>query len=482
MIDKNNIDEAWRQRLEQAEVPAPAFVWPAVERELRKKKRGYPFFWLAFALVSVGGFIQHRNLGTKNIAASIPVQSLVTKADQGLALAKPESASGIESGVAQGDNTAGPTTARPVSVQKTVVPKPNFSTKNSPLTKPAVQQLNFVEVQVDKSINRIDKTPASVEPLEFASESTLYGKNPELVLVGQSPNASNKPNAFTQAPAALLLSDLKPLEYWDKITLPSIKSNQNVKRFAPRKRKSKYCYDFTRNTSVWMFDAYFGPSLAQKNLSTSAEYGTYLKHRLNSEENSLSFNAGLRANFIFNQNMMLRTGAHFERINEVFQFIDPKYTKYSVEIYVDNNGNTRVDTVGVEFGQNYVKTFNRLSLVDIPVQGAYELRFGRGGVSLNAGLSFNMLFHKRGGVRTIDGESWAPFTPGKPDAIEMFRPRLGMSFMGSVQWFYYIEPRSRVFLETYHRNIFGSVTLLSHPVTQRYNISGLRMGVSRIID
>ena len=53
MEQPNNIDQFFRERLQSAEVPPPAFVWPNVERELRQRRRRF-FFWLWFGLGLTG--------------------------------------------------------------------------------------------------------------------------------------------------------------------------------------------------------------------------------------------------------------------------------------------------------------------------------------------------------------------------------------------------------------------------------------------
>lgn len=42
---EQHIDQAFQRRLRDASVPPPAFVWPAVEKELRKRKRKLLVWW-----------------------------------------------------------------------------------------------------------------------------------------------------------------------------------------------------------------------------------------------------------------------------------------------------------------------------------------------------------------------------------------------------------------------------------------------------
>jgi len=138
------------------------------------------------------------------------------------------------------------------------------------------------------------------------------------------------------------------------------------------------------------------------------------------------------------------------------------------------------DTIGIEYGTNYLKTYNRYAMLDIPLQAALELRSGATGVSLNLGGSVNVLFEKRGSMLDTTGKP-ASFTPGS-GPNEVFRTSLGLSLMGSIQWFYHLNPRTRVFVEPYYRHILDPVTRPELSYEQSYGVGGVRLGLTRIFD
>ena len=174
----------------------------------------------------------------------------------------------------------------------------------------------------------------------------------------------------------------------------------------------------------------------------------------------------------------LRGVGHMER----FEYADPNYKEVNIRqrsVLINGTWQTVSDT-SVSYGEHYTKTYNRFGMLDIPLQMGLEVRNRRSGVSLQAGASINVLFWKRGSILDMT-EQPASFAPADGE-IEVFRPRTGLSISGSVQWFYHLRPRLRVFAEPYFRQVLRPVTIDSHPVEQRYGIGGIRLGLTKILD
>jgi hypothetical protein len=260
------------------------------------------------------------------------------------------------------------------------------------------------------------------------------------------------------------------------------------KNFSPKTFKAlgkskkvvpRLCYDFDRHPSAWLIDAYAGPSLAQRSLTSRLEDRPYLNQRLSTESQRLAMNGGIRASLMFNRNLLVRTGLHYNQITEVFEYIDPAYVKYHIVATVVN-GMTKIDTVGVEYGEHYQKVYNRYTTLDIPLMVGVEMRRGRSGVSINAGASFNIWFRKSGAI--IDPLSSKPARFDAEGALEdkVFRQGTGVSACASIQWYYHLGPHFRVFAEPSFRQILRPVSLKTHPVEHRYSIIGLKLGATRI--
>ncbi len=250
---------------------------------------------------------------------------------------------------------------------------------------------------------------------------------------------------------------------------------------APIKKKApKKCYDFHSNRQAWLFDAYTGPSFVNKTLNTgNPEYKSYVQDRLNTERRDWAFHAGVRASYLFAEHFLVRAGLHYEQFVEQFEYIDPNYIQYNISVtqkFINGAWVTVMDTTDIRYGANYVKTYNRFCLLDIPLQAALELRSGATGVSLNLGGSVNVLFRQNGSMLTTDGK------PADFEHYNIFQPKVGLSLLGSIQWYYHLTPRTRVFAEPYYRHILEPVNRSAYPVDQSYGIGGVRLGLTRILN
>ena len=448
-FDPNQLDDIFRQRLHDAEAPPPAFVWPNVARELQKRKRRRFFLWLfAFGIAGAGlwamfapqmvhspvagNTTQAVSKDKKETApATLPVPSEYPK--QGSAEADAE---GTSLGEANG-------TARKPAIEKR-------SAKGSDL-----QPVPPVESQVD-ILNGSD----------ILTDVSVSSQNEQVIPV-QSDLTGLLP-LETTAP--------EPLVFSRKNDFPRVKISIH------KKKDPKYCYNFTEHPNAWMIDAYAGPSFNKRTLeATDPSFESYAQMRRATEQTDWSFNAGLRGSLLLDRHFLIRTGLHYEQLTEVFEYADPSYVKYIVEIINQPGEPTIIDTVDVEYGENYVKTYNRFGMLDVPVELGAELRSGRFGLSLNAGLSFNILFWKRGTILSPNNQP-TPFTPGEKGATDVFRTRTGLSATGSAQLFFHMNPTVRVFTEPYYRKTLKPVTLEGQQVEQRHSNWGVKIGMTKILD
>lgn len=492
MEQHSDIDKLLRSRLYDAEAKPPAFVWANVEHALRKKKRRV-FFWIFSAVCAAGAvfgswFLLDNTTATNQLAAinNLP-QTVLMPAD-----AVNSAASG---------NTATDQITENPSIE-------TLGAKNAIRSELPAQKtrthLNTTQSSSHRIVFQTESTPKQGFPIVsdvksptlVATESPNAGiisgaADPETIQLSDPENqafiksglplsnqlAPTRPTSLNTLPLAF-----KPLLFGPKLTQPGSVPFKIIRH----KKEQKACYDFGKHPKVWMVDAYIGPSFAFKELSTNnPEFKHYLKRRQDTERRDWAFNAGLRGTLMLEQHFMLRFGLHYDQMTEVFELIDPNSIIVDVQYTTtfDANGNPIIvaDTTGVRYGENYFKSYNRFGMLDIPLQLGVELRKGRMGFNINAGLSFNILFWKQGAYVTPGG-SPRYFTPGGKNTTEIFRARTGLSAIGSVQWFYHLQPKLRVFAEPYFRQIVQPVNLKTHPVGQRYGVGGIRFGITKILD
>ncbi len=478
MEQPNHIDELLRQRLRDASALPPAFVWPRVEAALRKRRRRILFFWLFAAGITGTGLLgwwlkqeQHPNL---------PFAGQNMPSEQSAEKATPAVSPAADAVRATGNKPERSAVERVKNRQDAILPVED--------TAPAVSaQRKRSMVHTKGQLN--EQTPAASSGLKPLQQTTS-----SIAQAAEMPADNTAANQPTEAipttdVLSLLTSHLSPLtSHFSPLTSHfSLLTSRPLipdKRIIRNKKETRNCYDFAEHPNVFLLDAYTGPSLTRKEMRTGPDNQPYLAQRRNTETRDWSFSAGVRGSLLLDRHFLLRSGLHYDQITEVFEFIDPN----SVEVTIRQttqiiNGQpvTVIDTLGVEYGEQYLKTFNRFGMLDVPLEVGVELRNGRTGVSLNGGIALNVLFWKRGAILSpVDGQP-AYFTPGN-GTVDVFRAKAGLSAIGSVQWFYHLRPRLRVFAEPYVRMVLRPVNIPGHPVEQRYGMMGLNVGVTRIFD
>lgn len=457
MQPQSELDHFFRQRLYDAEAPPPAFVWDNVERALRRRRRRF-FLWLFAAGLLGSGLLAtwfwtrppQPGLQTTRLGKTAPAET----------------------------SSPGPTAVLPAEN-----PSATGAAAATPLPSPEQPALQAREPR-SRTARTAHLNAPVILPRPVVAPPVAPAGNPFSENISVETPAATPPLAAQNQRFASLLA--LPAHYTPRFGRPDFPENHfKIPPARKRKPKKKNCYDFEKQASVWLLDAYAGPSLARKTLRADEDNLPYLNRRLATEHGDwFAYNAGLRASWLFNRNFLLRAGVHYEQFTEVFEFIDPNSVTVTVEYrteVVNGVPVTIADTVGVDFGENYVKTYNRFGLLDIPVAAGVELRRGNAGLNLNAGASLNLLFWKRGDIIAPGADVPVAFTPGQ-NGLEVFRPRVGLSLSGSVQFFYHLRPRLRVFAEPYYRHVLQPVNQVGHPVEQRYNIVGIRLGMTKIVD
>lgn len=472
MENQNHIiDEIFRQRLHDSEVPPPPFVWPAVEQELRKRRRKMAFLWF-------GSF------GVVAATAILLWHSDLWNASQGSQL----SATSQEISVT-GHSSPNPQEILPGSDQNSMENR----TADMPAANIADRETEQISAEADRNAAAQRSNKGNhIQPQAKQNESTT--KN----IPAAQNSAENKPiayqiaeesGAFTPVLNSFELLGVQALAIVssDAATQAGLAPKTYKSHSRKKKQQPKVCYDFARHPNAWLVDVYAGPSLAQRSLTSRVDDTPYLNQRLATERRSLAYNAGVRASLMFNSNFLVRTGLNYEQITEVFEFIDPTSVTYILKF---TPGDPIPDTLGVQYGENYLKTYNRYGMLDVPMMVGIEMRRGRTGFSINAGLMANILFRKSGVIMDPNTQEPARFGPipdnpkaaGPKNSVSepVFRSNLGLSANASIQWYWHLSPNFRVFAEPSFRQVLRPVTLGSHPVEQRYSIMGLRLGATRI--
>jgi hypothetical protein len=495
MGQQPNIDDLFRGRLYDAEATPPPFVWSNVEAALRKRRRR----WFLFSLLALGfagaGFWYVHTLsagtpmsaetGIVELRASNPAHSgapenALSKAQ---AATVPEPASKILT-APQASAVAKMLKAKSPG-QRAGIPQKHLLGK--PVKADFFENTAQNESTPDK-LSRIDGIVPDAAPAGTQQPANNPETAQKAIALSRAAYHPNRADADAEVAPEVPLFLVRDFDRLPLETTPiGFTMKHQLERVAPALKKGKEprrCYSFAKDTRALLLDVYGGPSLARKELTVAnAENNNYLQQRLRTEKQDWAFNAGVRATYVFQRNLLFRGGLHYDQNVEIFEHFDPNSVKVVVEYRTRMIGNqkiTETDTISIDYGEEYIKSYNRFGMLELPLMLGMELRAGNTGLSLNGGASVNLLFWKRGAMLGPDGKpAW--FSKDRQE-IDVFRSNTGLSLVGSVQWFWHLRPRLRVFAEPYARHILKPISIPGYPVQQRGGFWGLKVGFTKIVD
>jgi len=431
---EEELDKQWKERLQNASVPPPAFVWPEIERALQRKKRRVIGWWSAgSAAVLLTGLLWYR--------AAVPVSS------------------------------------------EQVAPAPTVATEKATLaaadhTAVVAEAVAIPPAKSHEKVNVVDKMDLSLQSV-VAEEIFPLARfvQPEGRKDGSLPTVLDRQEKGT---SLSLLAGRSPKSLLrEQPSLPGWPSGVIRKR----KEQTGQCYDFSENRRAWLVEGYLGPLYSKKQLETTGnpEQVVYRDRRRATEGPGWGFTLGGRAAYLFSEKYLFSAGLDYQQFSEVFEYADPSSIEYIIKQVLDVSTNTwKIDTIDINFGEERTRVFNRFGLVDVPVSMGYEWRAGRMGVRLQGGGAANLFFWKRGAI--LDPQTGVPgyFTPAK-GTQSVFRVRAGLSWHAGVQWFWHLAPKTRVFVEPTFRQQLTPLSVTTHPLEQRAQNWSLRVGFSKII-
>lgn len=238
-----------------------------------------------------------------------------------------------------------------------------------------------------------------------------------------------------------------------------------------------------RNGPSWYVDVYGSPDYAFRTLSANADNAGYAAIRDSTEKSLYAFSAGARVSMIWQSGFAFRAGVHYAQINERFDYLNPKETQTTtVNVIVDtliNGPDTTFvwDTLSItQTGTRIKKTYNYYRFVDIPLIVGYEMHFNDWTINLNGGVLINLVASQKGDfLDPIDRP--VTFTTGAANGYKAFKGNAGLSVYASVGFLYQLNDRLQLMLEPHFRHYLASLSESSYLLQQRYNSTGILIGL-----
>jgi hypothetical protein len=472
-MNSQEFDDKFKNRVQNAESTPPAFVWNNVEKALRQPKRKPPFFWFlngaAFLLISglvLSAYLKTGETKQKDtISDKISQQELLLMSKDEVQFSVKEKANIITSVIGAS------------SSEKTALSSTNNFVENEPFidTKHDINKINPLINK--KSVAKSESIFTGIILNSTTETNHFVTYNTEKTDENQTTLASS--NQLTPKGTKDTNFDLLPLSNPNLGVFP--RPYLNIEPIKPfwRRKNNRDCYHFSGRKSVWMLEGYVSPLLMQRALSSpSASEQGKINQRNATESKSFAMSAGLRAVAVVGQ-FTFKAGLNYNQFTEVFSYSNPNYIDIHIRrVFINGEW---VETQSTEYGEKVVKSYNRFYLLDVPVTSGFELRKGRIGLGINAGISANIFFGKRGTILNND-QLPMPFTPSSPNNQKVFKSTVGLSVLGSAQAFYHYNAKTRFFVEPSYQGILKPVTLANYPIEQRYQIWGLKLGIAKILD
>jgi hypothetical protein len=469
-MSHEEFDKSVQNRVGNTEITPPAFVWQNVEEAIRQRKKKRAFFWwMGGSAALLAGFSLFYNFGHQQTSSN-EAFLIAVNAKQ-------------ESFVATTSNYVKP------------VIDVNNAASNTEVVAPIE---NSTSLNNKKSNQNKAKSPSFTSNKDLVRQNAEFQKKANDFLQSM-PNELISDQIILNAPnpsenSVLLnneISQKRTDKQIDLLAQKSILLDKNPKPYLNinpikpfwRKKNNRSCYDFSGKNAVFMLEGYVSPLLVQRSLTANTSVGTeqgLIEKRNTTESNSFAMSSGVRAAAIWGP-FIFRAGVNYNQFTEIFSYKNPNWLNVTTHFgYVDGKL-VEIAPPTIEYGEKFIKSYNRFYFLDVPLLAGVEMRKGKVGLSLNGGISMNAFFGKRGAVLTANDEI-ITVNPTKPTDEKIFKSNVGLSALGSVQTFYHYNARTRLFVEPTFQGILKPVTSANYALEQRYQMWGLKMGVARILD
>ncbi|GJM33064.1 MAG: hypothetical protein DHS20C18_20650 [Saprospiraceae bacterium] len=264
-----------------------------------------------------------------------------------------------------------------------------------------------------------------------------------------------------------------------KLEMPALDALQTSSVSAFKFTDPTDCAKF--NKRPWRFFATFGGAidLARRQLTPKdPDAAAYVATREGTELPFYTFTFDARVSVTSPIGLALTTGLDYTQINEKFDFLDPhaERTEIITNEYGPNGEILGTDTVLI-FGQREKITYNRYRILDIPLLVGYELDFSHFSLEMKGGILLNIISRQKGDFLSPDDLQPISFTNDEPDAYPAFKQNIGLGYYGGISFNYKMNAGYQISFEPFFRVYPKSFTKEAFPVSQKYFLTGLQLGL-----
>lgn len=353
-------------------------------------------------------------------------------------------------------------------------PPLELPTQQAGLVPPVQDMIKKDKKQSPAATSRI----AAVTVLEEATEQQLKGI--DQTNVPGSPDAPKIP-AIASAEANGKAQEITASASLTQLESPATKSLSTPLtklEFTPLQIPETGCARFSEGRPAIFLAVTGGPSLAQRTFSArSEEYLEYAQQRSNTESTRLSYGASARLSIVFPWGGAIRSGIGYTQLNEQLVYRNSKVRQTTItEIYGPNGEVIGTDTSFIT-ENTILKYNNQHRLIDIPLQLGYEVRYNKVTLAANAGVNLNVAYANKGSYLGPRNLLPTRFDNDDPNVEPIYKTKVGMSWQASLGLHYQLNDHLDLMAEPYLRYYPDSFTLNDYPLSQKYLVGGIGVGL-----
>ncbi|PHN04975.1 hypothetical protein [Flavilitoribacter nigricans] len=238
------------------------------------------------------------------------------------------------------------------------------------------------------------------------------------------------------------------------------------------------CARFSEGRPAIFLAVTAGPSLLNRTFSSkSDEYLDYANQRSTTETPQLSYGATARLSIVFPWGGAIRSGVGYTQFNERMVYRNSKVRQTTItDIYGPNGEVIGSDTTYL-YEDTVLKYGNRHRMIDIPFQLGYEVRYNKVTLAANAGVNLNVAYSGEGSY--LGPRDLLPTRFDNDDtALEpVYKTKVGLSWQASLGLHYQLNDRLDLMAEPYLRYYPESFTRSDYPLSQKYLVGGVGLGL-----
>jgi len=206
----------------------------------------------------------------------------------------------------------------------------------------------------------------------------------------------------------------------------------------------------------------------------------YLQNRKDTETSLDAVRIGLDLRWQHKSGFYIKPGVEYEQINERFDYVFTRDTVLDqadqiVATVYDING-TPSDSIGTaRVVERYTldkEIYNRYHSIDIPILIGYASQKNKFGWFVEGGASMNLWFKARGQIVDFAGSDIR-----LTDNADLFKPRTGISLIGSIGLSYQLTEQFNLSLSPSIKYHLGSISSDENLIDQKYTNVGLQLGL-----